>query len=94
MCHVKDSISGQRTRDDFPWPKKTPTGSWKITCETRRLHDFCLVWISLNGIRALIFSDTGRETVNSNTVNSKFHLIEVTVNIWQESYHFMFKMHG
>ena len=58
MCHVKDSISGQRTRDDFPWPKKTPTGSWKITCETRRLHNFCLVWISFNGMRALIFSDS------------------------------------
>ena len=31
-------------------------------------------------------------TVNSNTVNSKFHLIRSLCEMF--SYHFMFKMHG
>ena len=33
-------------------------------------------------------------TVNSNTVNSKFHLIRSFCQSLPDSYHFMFKMHG
>ena len=32
-------------------------------------------------------------TINSNTVNSNFHLIQF-LNFLPDSYHFMFKMHG
>ena len=32
-------------------------------------------------------------TLNSKTVNSKFHFIR-SLKFWQESYHFMFKMYG
>ena len=33
-------------------------------------------------------------TLNSNTVNSKFHLIKVSVKSLPDSYNFMFKMHS
>ena len=34
------------------------------------------------------------ETVNSNTVNSKYHLIRSFFEIFADSYHFVFKMNG
>ena len=46
------------------------------------------------GIRSLLFSIYRSGTLNSNTVNSKFHLIRSFFKSLPDSYHFMFKNNG
>ena len=53
-----------------------------------------LHFVRFLALQQLIPSSYRLGTVNSNTVNSKFHLIRSFFEILPDSYHFMFKMHG
>ena len=79
-------------------PPPPPPGSRHPPCRrlllrmVRILLECILVYLYFFQLKKLYQYRLG--TVNSNTVNLKFHLIRVSLKSLPDSYHFMFKMHS